>query len=190
MSAPAVRHVILDRDGVLNRELASGWLAEIEQWEWERGSLEALQVLARAGVAISIVSNQSGIGRGRVTRDAVDRIHRWLEGELAAAGVDLVGIYLCPHAPDDGCDCRKPRPGLVRRAIADSGVSVERTMMIGDDLRDLEAGRAAGVATALVRTGKGRRIESRIDPDTLVFDDLREAAAFLADRSPLSMVGN
>lgn len=190
MSGPAIQHVILDRDGVLNRELESGWLADPGQWRWEEGSLEALQVLARAGVRLTIASNQSGVGRGLVSRAAVDRVHAWLGDELAAAGVELAAVLVCPHAPDEDCECRKPQPGLIFEAVRQSGVDARHTMLIGDDLRDLEAGRAAGVATALVRTGKGRSVEARLTDDTLVFENLLAAAAFIADRTPLSLVGS
>ncbi len=189
MSAPVVLHVVLDRDGVLNRESETGWLSNPAQWEWETGSLEALQVLARAGIELSIVSNQSGIGRGVVARGDVDRLHQWLRAELAAAGVELQGIYVCPHAPEDGCDCRKPEPGLVQQAMRECGVAAARTMLIGDDLRDLEAGLRAGTMVALVRTGKGRQVEGRKPSDALVFDNLLAAAAFIADRTPLSLTG-
>ncbi len=172
---PTVEHVILDRDGVLNRELQSGWLSSIDQWEWEEGSLEALGQLAITGTKISIVSNQSGIGRGMVSDQAVSEVHQWLSALLAATGVELVGIFVCPHAPDAGCDCRKPRPGLVEAAIEQSGVAPARSLLIGDDLRDLEAGRAAGVKVALVRTGKGMWHGDAVDSDTLVFDNLLAA---------------
>jgi D-glycero-D-manno-heptose 1,7-bisphosphate phosphatase len=175
VSDPAIQHAILDRDGVLNREAEEGWLSTPEQWEWEKGSLEALQRLSRAGLKISVVSNQSGIGRGLVSREEVDRLHRWLAEKLAAQGVELSGIYICPHAPDEGCACRKPLPGLVRQAIDGSGVGPERSILIGDDKRDLEAGQAAGVRTALVLTGKGNRVRDQIDPDSLVFRNLMEA---------------
>jgi D-glycero-D-manno-heptose 1,7-bisphosphate phosphatase len=175
VSAALIEHAILDRDGVLNRELESGWVAEPEQWQWEVGSLAALRQLAQLGVRISVVSNQSGIGRGVVEREQVEEVHRWLTRELRAAGVELSGIYICPHAPDEGCSCRKPRPGLVRQALEVAGIPAERSFLIGDDQRDLEAGRAAGVRTALVLTGKGRKVRNQIDPDTLVFENLWEA---------------
>lgn len=183
VSDPAIQHAILDRDGVLNREAEEGWLSTPEQWEWEQGSLEALQRLSRAGLKISVVSNQSGIGRGVVSRDEVDRLHRWLAEKLAAQGVELSGIYICPHAPDEGCDCRKPLPGLVRQAIDESGVPPERSILIGDDKRDLEAGQAAGVRTALVLTGKGDLVRDQIEPDTLVFRNLLEAVISVVEES-------
>jgi len=175
VSAPVVEHAILDRDGVLNREQASGWLSSPTQWVWEEGSLEALQRLAAAGVRISVVSNQSGIGRGIVAREDVEALHQWLVTELAARGVELVGIFICPHAPDEGCDCRKPLPGLVREAIECSGVPAAGSVLIGDDKRDLDAGRAAGAQVALVRTGKGERVRDQVEPNTLVFKNLLEA---------------
>lgn len=175
MSRPAVLHAILDRDGVLNRELERGWLSSPSQWRWEEGSLEALQRLTRAGVKISVVSNQSGIGRGAITRSSVDEIHEWLETELAAAGVELTGIYVCPHAPGDGCDCRKPLPGLVHQAIARCGVPKESTVLIGDDKRDLEAGEAAGIPVALVLTGKGEQVRDQLERNALIFRNLLEA---------------
>lgn len=181
--SPSVQHVILDRDGVLNRELENGWLSSVDQWEWEDGSLEALGLFAAAGIEVSIVSNQSGIGRGVVSGQAVDEVHQWLTALLAATGIDLVGIFVCPHGPDQGCDCRKPRPGLVEKAIERSGIEPEHSMLIGDDLRDLEAGRAAGAEVALVRTGKGSRHGDAIGPDTLVFDNLLVAAGAILERS-------
>jgi len=181
VSLPAIEHVILDRDGVLNRELDGDWLSSPSQWEWEEGSLQALQRLTRAGVKISVVSNQSGIGRGVVSRRDVDELHEWLKMELAASGVELAGIYICPHAPGDGCDCRKPLPGLVHQAIDPSGIAKQRSILIGDDQRDLEAGEAAGVRVALVRTGKGKSVQDQVDPNTLVFNDLLEAVISIVE---------
>lgn len=181
VSRPRILHAILDRDGVLNRELERGWLSSPSQWEWEEGSLEALQRLASEGVKISVVSNQSGIGRGVVSREEVDAIHEWLEEELAAVGVELTGIYICPHAPGDGCDCRKPLPGLVHQAVARSGVPKESSILIGDDKRDLEAGEAAGIRVALVRTGKGEQVRDQLEANALVFQDLLEAVVSIVE---------
>lgn len=183
VSSQVVRHAILDRDGVLNREAVSGWLSSPEDWEWETGSLEALERLTKAGVVISVVSNQSGIGRGVVSREAVDDLHRWLESDLASRGVELNGIFICPHAPGEGCECRKPLPGLVLEAIERSAVPREQSVLIGDDKRDLEAGQAAGVRVALVLTGKGDQVQDRVAPNTLVFGNLLEAVNTILESS-------
>lgn len=177
-----VGHLILDRDGTLNRESVGGWLADPAQWEWEEGVLEALQLLSKTGVVVSVVTNQSGIGRGIVSQADVDRVHVWLRAELAAADVSLVGIYVCPHAPGSGCACRKPRPGLVQQAVDASGVGVGATLLVGDDERDLAAGRAAGVEVALVCTGKGERLRDRMPADTLIFENLLAVATSIAGK--------
>lgn len=178
----SIRHVVLDRDGVLNRERTDGWIVEPGDWVWEEGSLAALTLLARSGRRVSLVTNQSCIGRALVSRSAVDALHDWLRRQTAAAGASLDAILVCPHAPEDGCECRKPRPGLVVRAIEHSGIPAHQTLLIGDDLRDLEAGRAAGTHVALVCTGKGRHWKDRVDRDTLVFDNLLAAADWLISR--------
>lgn len=176
----SVGHVIVDRDGTLNREPAHGWLSERAEWEWEVGAFEALQLLSSRGIVISVVTNQSGIGRGAVSQAAVDHLHQWLQKELTAGGVVLAGIYVCPHAPETACDCRKPLPGLVRRAVEASSIAAGETILIGDDERDLVAGRAAGVQVALVCTGKGERVRDRVQPDTLIFENLLAAAVAIA----------
>jgi D-glycero-D-manno-heptose 1,7-bisphosphate phosphatase len=173
---PPIRHVILDRDGVLNRERPSGWLSDPGQWEWEAGVVEALGIWSAQGIRISVVTNQSGIGRGAVSKAAVEGVHEWLRRELASFGVEVVDIFVCPHAPEEGCDCRKPKPGLVLQAVERSGVPAAQTLVIGDDLRDLDAGRAAGLSVALVCTGKGPGVRDSVGEDALVFRDLIEAA--------------
>jgi len=178
-----IRHVILDRDGVLNRELEKGWLTDPDQWVWETGALEALRLWSAHGTRISVATNQSGIGRGVASSGAVDAVHGWLRRELTALGVDLVGIFVCPHAPDEGCECRKPAPGLIRRAVEESGIPEEETMVIGDDLRDLAAGRAAGLRVGLVLTGKGSRVRDSVDEDALLFKNLIEAATRTVTRT-------
>lgn len=174
-----VRHLLLDRDGVLNRE-CSAPVASIDAWEWEEGALEALPLLGDAGVAVSVVTNQSAIGRGLVAASAVDGLHRWLVATMVEHGVHVVGIFVCPHLPGDGCACRKPEPGLVDRAVRASSIPRSASLLIGDDDRDLAAGLAAGVPSALVRTGKG----AAPHPDrsgAAVFDDLLAVARHVVD---------
>jgi D-glycero-D-manno-heptose 1,7-bisphosphate phosphatase len=153
-----VRHVILDRDGVLNREApGGGWVHRAEDWQWEPGALEALKVLSRAGLGLSVATNQSGVGRGVFTVEDVDAVHERMLAEAAAAGVTIDAVFFCPHAPRHRCRCRKPAPGLIEHAVARAGVPVDDIVAVGDALRDLEAAQAAGVRAVLVRTGKGRQ---------------------------------
>lgn len=160
------RHLLLDRDGVLNREDGGGWLADPADWRWEAGAVDGLRRLARAGIGISVVTNQSGIGRGVVSAEQVADVHRHLRAELAALGFGDVDVLVCPHRPDEGCPCRKPRPALVLEALQRAGVSAADALLVGDAARDLTAGRASGVAVVLVRTGKGAATLADLDPTT------------------------
>lgn len=173
-----IRHVILDRDGVLNREAPGrGWVTRPEDWVWEEGALAGLRRLAEAGILITVVTNQSAVGRGVMDMDSVDRVNDVMLREAEAAGAPIDGVFVCPHAPDDGCPCRKPEPGLIAEAVLFSGVPPADTVVVGDADRDLEAARAAGIRAVLVRTGKGRDTERQLgDPGVAVYDDLRWAA--------------
>lgn len=188
ISQRRVHHVILDRDGVLNVEASGrGYLEQWSQWRWVKGAREALAALHRAGVHVSIATNQSAIGRGRVTQTAVDAIHARMREAAAEAGGAIEHVWVCPHSPADGCDCRKPSPGLLLRAVQAAGVAPDATLAVGDDLRDLEAAWAAGIRPVLVRTGKGRATEAMLPPGRVaVFDDLRAfVVALLANAVPV-----
>jgi D-glycero-D-manno-heptose 1,7-bisphosphate phosphatase len=169
-----VRHLIVDRDGVLNAEPAGGeFVREPAQFHWLPGSLEALARLSAAGIRISVASNQSGVGRGLMSPADLARVHARMTDSAAAAGGSIDAIFCCPHAPDAGCECRKPAPGLVLAAMRASGIAPAATLVVGDDARDVAAARAAGVAAALVRSGKGRAVEQALaDPTLPVFEDL------------------
>jgi D-glycero-D-manno-heptose 1,7-bisphosphate phosphatase len=173
-----IRHVILDRDGVLNREAPDGgWITRPEDWTWEAGALEGLRLLAAAGLTITVASNQSGVGRGVMDRDAVDRVNDVMLAGAEAAGAPIDAVFVCPHGPDEGCPCRKPAPGLIEDAVRFAGVSHDETVVVGDAARDLEAARRAGVRAILVRTGKGRDTEAGLGESGIaVYDDLRGAA--------------
>ena len=175
------RHVILDRDGVLNREPAEGFVVDRAAWQWEVGALEALQLLARNGIRATVATNQSCIGRGIATAAQVHALHAWMREEARRCGASIAHVYVCPHVDSDTCACRKPLPGLVRRAVDISGIAARETLLIGDSRRDLEAARAAGVTAALVRTGKGAREERACgDLAAWTFDDLLAAAKHVA----------
>jgi D-glycero-D-manno-heptose 1,7-bisphosphate phosphatase len=179
------RHVILDRDGVLNEEApGEGYLQEATQFRWLPGVLEALATLRRGGVRLSVATNQAGIGRGLMSLAQLEAVHERMRTEAAAAGGALDAVLVCPHAPGAGCACRKPEPGLIRAAVATAGVSAENTLVVGDARRDLEAAVRAGVSAALVRTGKGRQTEAEIaGAGVPTYDDVRDLAeAVVADR--------
>ena len=181
-----VRHVIVDRDGVLNEEAPhGGYITHPDAWRWISGSLQALEMLSRGGLRLSIATNQSGVGRGLMTARDLDDVHARMRRDVAAAGGRIDAVFVCPHAPGEGCICRKPQPGLILAALAAAGIPAEQTLVVGDALRDLQAARAAGVDAVLVLTGKGRSVLGNADCDGIpVYDDLHAfAVALLAARA-------
>lgn len=150
-----IRHVILDRDGVLNVEAANGrYITSLSEWAWIPGALEALASLSKHGIRISVATNQSAVERGLMTVETLAQIHARMEAEARNAGARIAAVFACLHAPAAGCSCRKPKPGLIEQAIHASAIPAAQTLMIGDDLRDLIAASNAGIAAALVLTGK------------------------------------
>lgn len=141
--------LIVDRDGTLIEE--RGYVTEAADIVVLPGVEDALARARKAGVAVAVVTNQSAIGRGLLSQRQLDQLHQ----ELRALPLDA--IYHCPHLPDDGCECRKPQPGMVRRAITELDLDPGRTLVVGDHLTDCLAARQAGVAAMLVRTGHGER---------------------------------
>ena len=181
----SVRHVILDRDGVLNHEAPEGsYVRSPEEFRWLPGALEGLALLRGAGLRLSVATNQAGVGRGVMSLEQLAAVHERMQREAAAQGAALDAVLYCPHAPEEQCSCRKPAPGLIEAAVARSGVAASDTIVVGDDRRDLEAAQRAGVVAALVRTGKGRRTEALLGNAAVpAYDDLRELArAILAAR--------
>jgi D-glycero-D-manno-heptose 1,7-bisphosphate phosphatase len=154
--------VFVDRDGTLNREV--GFLRGVHQFRLLPGVADGVRRLRRAGFAVVVVTNQSGIARGYFDFATVAAVHRELERRLAARGTAIDGIYVCPHHPEKGappfrrrCQCRKPRPGLVRRAARELDLDLGRSYSVGDNLRDVALAAATGGRGVLVLTGDGRR---------------------------------
>jgi D-glycero-D-manno-heptose 1,7-bisphosphate phosphatase len=146
----AARAVILDRDGVLNRD--TGHVGSTSEFEWNEGAVEAVRWLNDRGVPVVVATNQAGIAKGLYTEADFRELMVWVDEQLAAQGARLDGVYFCPHHPTEGrppyrveCDCRKPRPGLLLEAIADLGVAPASCVMIGDRGSDAAAAKAAGV---------------------------------------------
>lgn len=178
--------VILDRDGVINEDSAT-FIKSAAEWIPLPGSIEAIARLSQAGFTLVVATNQSGLGRGYFERADLDAMHDKLHTLVGEAGGTIAGIYFCPHKPEDSCTCRKPAPGLFDAIRADFAHDLSGVAVIGDSLRDLEAGIARGCQPILVRTGKGRQSETALanasyKNQTLVFDDLAAAADFLIQR--------
>lgn len=173
--------VILDRDGVINRE-STEFVKTPAEWIPLPGSIPAIAVLSGAGYTVAVASNQSGLARGLFDRNALRAMHRKLRKLVSSAGGRIDRIVVCPHGPDDDCACRKPRPGLLFRLGRYYRTDLAATPVIGDSLRDLEAAARAGARPILVRTGNGRQTERALAGPlaaTEVFDDLAAAAAAL-----------
>lgn len=169
------RLVVLDRDGVINAD-SPDYIKSADEWRALPESLEAISKLHRAGFTVIVASNQSGLGRGLFSAEALESIHQKMLQEVRRHGGDIAAIYFCPHRPDDQCDCRKPRPGLLQQIARDWKVSMQDVPVIGDSARDLEAARAIGARPILVLTGNGEKTRASGDPVNEVFGNLSLAA--------------
>ncbi|WP_263143655.1 D-glycero-beta-D-manno-heptose 1,7-bisphosphate 7-phosphatase [Pseudomonas sp. RIT-PI-AD] len=171
--------LILDRDGVINQD-SDAYIKTLEEWLPLPGALEAIARLSKAGWTVAVATNQSGLARGYYDLATLEAMHASLRERVAALGGEVGLIVHCPHGPDEGCDCRKPKPGLLVRIAAHYGVPLAGVWYVGDRLGDLQAALAVGCQPVLVRTGKGARtLESPLPATTLVFDDLAAVAARL-----------
>lgn len=172
------RFVALDRDGTVIVE--RHYLSDPDQVELLDGAVPGLQRLRDLGLGLVLVTNQSAIGRGMFDHERLALIHQRLSELLATHGVRFDGMYYCPHTPDEGCACRKPKTEMLRLAATELGFDPRRSFVIGDKNCDIELGRNAGATTLLVRTGYGSELEEtrRINPDYVV-DDLDHAALLI-----------
>lgn len=172
--------IILDRDGVINYDSPS-YIKSPDEWKPIPGSLEAIARLNQDGYHVVVATNQSGVGRGLFEMATLNAIHDKMHRAVGQAGGRIDAVFFCPHANDAGCNCRKPKPGLLREIASRFNVNLQGVPSIGDALRDLEASAAVGAQPILVLTGKGKRtqLEGVMPPDTRVFADLAEAAQAL-----------
>ena len=173
------RFALVDRDGTINEERHH--LATPEEVTLIPGSADALVGLRELGLGIVVVTNQAEVGRGNLAPADLDRINERLMTLLADRGATVDAIEVCPHRPEDGCDCRKPKPGMALRAAEHFGFAPEASVVIGDHLADLGMGRAIGATTILVRSGHGADAEPEAgDLADHVTDDLAGAVAIIA----------
>jgi len=171
----------LDRDGTLIVE--KSYLSDPDEVELEIRAVQGLQRLAETGLPLIVVSNQSGVGRGRFSAEKVDAVNRRLSSLLSKKGVVIAGWYFCPHAPEAGCECRKPRTGMAIAAASTFGLDLTRCFVIGDKRADVELARNLGGSGILVTTGYGNEHRSwALENGVPVCRDMEEAAEIVVGR--------
>jgi D-glycero-D-manno-heptose 1,7-bisphosphate phosphatase len=176
--------VFLDRDGTIIEEV--GYLDRLERVKFFPYSVDAVRLLNRAGLAVIIVTNQAGIGRGFFDEGFVESTHQYLAGLLATGGAKVDGYYYCPHHPEaaiaryrQSCECRKPQPGLLRRAAVEHDLDLARSFVVGDRAHDIASGTAVGAAGVLVRTGYGDTVAASGHGAAAVADNLIGAVSWI-----------
>lgn len=183
-----MKFVILDRDGVINED-SDNYIKSPAEWIPIDGSAQAIAQLHHAGFTVVVATNQSGVGRGYYSLDTLAAIHRKMEDHVRAAGGEIAAIFFCPHAPEDLCACRKPKPGLLDQINQHFNIDIQGAPVVGDSLRDLESGIARGCKPILVRTGKGRRTLAKGLPEALadvpVYDSLLDFTEHFLSREPI-----
>jgi D-glycero-D-manno-heptose 1,7-bisphosphate phosphatase len=175
------KYVLLDRDGVINHD-SDNYIKSTDEWHAIDRSLEAIELLNRHGFNIVVISNQSGLARGLFDEATLSDIHAKMHTYVNKKGGVIEEIYFCPHHPKDICECRKPKPGLLKKFAQEKKVDLKNTIFIGDSLRDIEAAQSVGAKPILVKTGNGEktlREHPQLSNIICVFDDLYEAASYL-----------
>jgi len=148
----SIKTIFLDRDGVINHEV--GYLHKIEDFQFINGVFEACLYFQSLDYHIVIVTNQSGINRGYYTELDFHRVNSWMLDQFQCHGINILDVFFCPHDPDDDCDCRKPKPGMLLKAKQKHGIDMNRSWIIGDKEADIKAANAAGInQTILVKSG-------------------------------------
>ena len=172
-----MKAVFLDRDGVINKEVE--YLHKAEDFEFIPGVFEGIKTAVSKGYMPVIITNQSGIGRGYYSEAEYQTLTLWMLEAFKKEGIVIAGVYHCPHGPEAGCACRKPKPGMIREAAKDLGIDLGASFLVGDKESDIQAAIAAGIPRhALVRSG--HRIDESKTAATCVADSLSEAVDCLA----------
>jgi len=184
-----LRLVILGRDGILN-VYREDHVKSPDEWEPIPNALEAVARLNHAGWHTVVATNQAGIGRGMIDMASINTVHQHMMQRLHEVGGRLDAVFFCPHTPEDDCDCRKPKPGLMKQIAQRYGIELRTVPMVADTLRDLQAAKAAGCEPHLVRTGRAAALTDRqvVEivqqvPMTEVHDSLNEFVDFLLERA-------
>ena len=180
--------VFLDRDGVINHD-SDAYIKHPDEFHFISKSPDAIALLNAKGFQVILITNQSAVGRGMISRPTLDAILKKMTHGVEQAGGRIKDIFFCPHTPDQGCECRKPKPGMILNAVACHAIDLSKSFMVGDSAKDIECGKNAGCAkTILVKTGNGEKAlaaltEKGIAPDYFA-KDLYEAACWITDTFP------
>ena len=167
--------IILTRDGVINYG-SDSLVKSVDEWQPIPGSLEAIGRLCHHGYRIVVITNQSGLARGKLSIEDLTRIHQRMHNQVAKFRGSIEAVFFCPHGPDEDCECRKPRPGMLNEVARRLRITLDNVTLVGDKDADVEAARAAGCKPVLVRTGYGQdHLDAGRIPKTVpVYSDLSE----------------
>jgi D-glycero-D-manno-heptose 1,7-bisphosphate phosphatase len=175
----SMKLLILDRDGVINYD-SDAYIKSVAEWLPLPGAISAIADLSKAGWTVAVATNQSGLARGYYDEHALEAMHAQLRKLVAEQGGAVGLIVHCPHGPDDGCTCRKPKPGMLQSIAAHYRVTLAGVWFVGDSLGDLHAAVTVDCQPVLVKTGKGMRTVGKdLPPGTLIYEDLAAVAAQL-----------
>ena len=181
--------VFLDRDGVINKNLDNDYVKKWNEFEFLPRAKEAIKALTDANWDIIVISNQAGVGKGIMSAQVVEEINARMIKQIEDHGGKVKAVYYCPHRPDEDCECRKPKPGMLRRAADKFGIELSSSYLIGDNITDIQAGAQMGCTTILVKTGRGeesieRCSQWRVKPCYMVSDLFEAAKLVLALNTP------
>lgn len=157
--------IILDRDGVINKD-SDAYIKNADEWMPIDGSIDAIAQLTRGGYTVVVATNQSGLGRGLFSPQDLEEMHQKMCQLVQAAGGRINGIFFCPHTPEERCDCRKPKTGMLDSIEQAFQCCVKGQPFIGDSFKDLQAGVKKGCRPILVLTGKGRKTKRQIEEES------------------------
>jgi D-glycero-D-manno-heptose 1,7-bisphosphate phosphatase len=172
----ATKTIFLDRDGVINKEV--GYLHKIQDFEFIDGVFEACLYFQSLNYQIIIVTNQSGICRGYYDEDTFHVVNNWMLNQFKDQGVNILGVFFCPHAPESRCDCRKPKPGMFNQANDKYSIDMKKSWMIGDKEADIQAANAAGIQnTVLVKSG--HEIDENNSNAKFILDSIKQVSTVI-----------
>ena len=172
--------IILDRDGVINQD-SDEYIKSTDEFIPIPGSLEAIAYLNKSGYTVVVATNQSGIARGFYDETTLKQMHEKLDSLLTAHGGHIDRIFVCPHGPNDGCDCRKPKTGLFEQIAVYANTQLKGVPVVGDSLRDIQAARTVGASPVLVRSGKGERTLANASADLEDVPVYADLGAYVSD---------